>query len=445
MGAITMAEVGVGTPKYLHAAVETMPRERLAALQLARLKATVAEAYSRVPLHRARLDALGVDPTAIESLDDVRRLPFTVKADLRDHYPFGMFARTTAALARLHASSGTTGKPTVVGYTHGDLDTWSDLMARSFFCAGARPGDVVHNAYGYGLFTGGLGAHAGAERLGAVVVPVSGGSTERQVALIVDFGARVLCATPSYALAIAEVAEQQGVDLTQSALAVGLFGAEPWSGAMRREIEARLGLRAVDIYGLSEIMGPGVACECECQAGLHGWEDHFLFEVIDPESGNPVPEGQLGELVITTLTKEALPMIRYRTRDMTRITTDACECGRTHLRILRVTGRNDDMLIIRGVNVYPSQVEAVLVGRPRIAPHYQLVVERRGSLDHVTLEVEAQPGVVAADFDWLGRDVAHHVKSLVGITVDVIVKQPGDIPRSQGKAVRVRDLRPKGA
>jgi phenylacetate-CoA ligase len=445
MGAITMAEVGVGTPKYLHAAVETMPRERLAALQLARLKATVAEAYSRVPLHRARLDALGVDPTAIESLDDVRRLPFTVKADLRDHYPFGMFARTTAALARLHASSGTTGKPTVVGYTHGDLDTWSDLMARSFFCAGARPGDVVHNAYGYGLFTGGLGAHAGAERLGAVVVPVSGGSTERQVALIVDFGARVLCATPSYALAIAEVAEQQGVDLTQSALAVGLFGAEPWSGAMRREIEARLGLRAVDIYGLSEIMGPGVACECESQAGLHGWEDHFLFEVIDPESGNPVPEGQLGELVITTLTKEALPMIRYRTRDMTRITTDACECGRTHLRILRVTGRNDDMLIIRGVNVYPSQVEAVLVGRPRIAPHYQLVVERRGSLDHVTLEVEAQPGVVAADFDWLGRDVAHHVKSLVGITVDVIVKQPGDIPRSQGKAVRVRDLRPKGA
>jgi phenylacetate-CoA ligase len=445
MGAITMKEVGIGVRGHFDALYETMPRERLAALQLARLKATVAEAYSRVPLHRARLDALGVDPTAIESLDDVRRLPFTVKADLRDHYPFGMFASTTAALARLHASSGTTGKPTVVGYTHGDLDTWSDLMARSFFCAGARPGDVVHNAYGYGLFTGGLGAHAGAERLGAVVVPVSGGSTERQVALIVDFGARVLCATPSYALAIAEVAEQQGVDLTQSALAVGLFGAEPWSGAMRREIEARLGLRAVDIYGLSEIMGPGVACECESQAGLHGWEDHFLFEVIDPESGNPVPEGQLGELVITTLTKEALPMIRYRTRDMTRITTDACECGRTHLRILRVTGRNDAMLIIRGVNVYPSQVEAVLVGRPRIAPHYQLVVERRGSLDHVTLEVEAQPGVVAADFDWLGRDVAHHVKSLVGITVDVIVKQPGDIPRSQGKAVRVRDLRPKGA
>ena len=445
MGAITMAEVGVGTTKYLHAPVETMPRERLAALQLARLKATVAEAYSRVPLHRARLDALGVDPAAIESLDDVRRLPFTVKADLRDHYPFGMFARPTAALARLHASSGTTGKPTVVGYTQGDLDTWSDLMARSLFCAGARPGDVVHNAYGYGLFTGGLGAHAGAERLGAVVVPVSGGSTERQVALIVDFGARVLCATPSYALAIAEVAEQQGVDLTQSALAVGLFGAEPWSGAMRREIELRLGLRAVDIYGLSEIMGPGVACECECQAGLHGWEDHFLFEVIDPESGNPVPEGQLGELVITTLTKEALPMIRYRTRDMTRITTDACECGRTHLRILRVTGRNDDMLIIRGVNVYPSQVEAVLVGRPRIAPHYQLVVERRGSLDHVTLEVEAQPGVVAGDFDWLARDVAHHVKSLVGITVDVVVKAPGDIPRSQGKAVRVRDLRQQGS
>ncbi len=448
MGATTMSEVGIGTPSaaryYFQRDIETLPRERLAALQLERLRATVRNAYDNVPLHRARLDAAGVAPDDLESLDDVSRLPFTVKTDLRDHYPFGMFARPVSELARLHASSGTTGKPTVVGYTQRDIDTWANLMARSIAAAGGRPGDVVHNAYGYGLFTGGLGAHYGAERLGAVVVPMSGGSTERQIALIVDFRARVLCATPSYALAIAEVAEQQGVDLRQSALAVGLFGAEPWSAAMRREIETRLGLMAIDIYGLSEIMGPGVACECECQAGLHGWEDHFLFEVIDPETGAAVPEGQSGELVITTLTKEALPMLRYRTRDITRVTTAPCDCGRTHLRILRITGRNDDMLIIRGVNVYPSQVEAVLIGLPDIAPHYQLVVERRGSLDHVNVEVEAQPGVDARAYDGIARHVAHHIKSLVGITTDVFVKQPGAIPRSQGKAVRVRDLRPKG-
>jgi phenylacetate-CoA ligase len=274
---------------------------------------------------------------------------------------------------------------------------------------------------------------------------MSGGSTERQIALIVDFGARVLCATPSYALAIAEMAEHQGVDLRASALQVGLFGAEPWCDGMRAELEARLGIKAIDIYGLSEIMGPGVACECDCQAGLHGWEDHFLFEVIDPETGRPVPEGQVGELVITTLTKEALPMLRYRTRDITRVTTAPCDCGRTHLRILRITGRNDDMLIIRGVNVYPSQIEAVLVGLPGIAPHYQLIVERRGSLDHVSVEAEAQPGVDTAAYDAIAHQVAHHIKSLVGITTDVLVKKPGEIPRSQGKAVRVRDLRKKGA
>ena len=447
MGATTLSEIGIGTQPdarfFFQRDRETMPRERLAALQLERLRATVRNAYDNVPLHRKRLDDAGVVPEAIDSLDDIVRLPFTLKTDLRDHYPFGMFARPLCALARLHASSGTTGKPTVVGYTRADLDNWADLMARSTAAAGGRPGDVVHNAYGYGLFTGGLGAHYGAERLGAVVVPMSGGSTERQVALIVDFGARVLCATPSYALALAEVAEKQGVDLRKSRLEVGLFGAEPWSQAMRTEIEARLGLKAIDIYGLSEIMGPGVACECEYQAGLHGWEDHFLFEVIDPETGRHVPEGEAGELVITTLTKEALPMLRYRTRDITKVTTAPCDCGRTHLRILRITGRNDDMLIIRGVNVYPSQVEAVLVGLPDIAPHYQLVVKRQGSLDHVDVEVEAQPGVNEAAFEQLARRVAHHIKSLVGITTDVIVKRPGEIPRSQGKAVRVRDLRPK--
>jgi phenylacetate-CoA ligase len=305
---------------------------------------------------------------------------------------------------------------------------------------------VVHNAYGYGLFTGGLGAHYGAERLGATVVPMSGGSTERQIVLITDFGARVLCATPSYALAIAEVAEKEGVDLRKSKLRIGLFGAEPWSEAMRNEIQIRLGLKAVDIYGLSEIMGPGVACECqEVQAGLHGWEDHFIFEVIDPDTGKAVPPGQQGELVITTLTKEALPMLRYRTRDITRVSTDKCDCGRTHLRIRRITGRNDDMLIIRGVNVYPSQIEAVLVGMPEIAPHYQLVVEREGSLDRVTVEVEASPDVAqtAEAYARLSGAAQHQIKSMVGISTGVVVKKPGEIPRSQGKAVRVRDLRPK--
>jgi phenylacetate-CoA ligase len=428
---------------YFESAHETMPREQLAALQLKRLRATVKNAYDNVSFHRGRLDADFIEPDDLRSLDDIRLLPFTVKTDLRDHYPFGLFARPRASLARLHASSGTTGKPTVVGYTGNDLRTWADLMARSFACAGARPGDLVHNAYGYGLFTGGLGAHYGAERLGATVVPMSGGSTERQIALIVDFGARVLCSTPSYALAIAEVAERQGVDLRRSALEVGLFGAEPWSEAMRQEIEVRLGLKAVDIYGLSEIMGPGVACECEHRCGLHGWEDHFLFEVIDPETNAPVPEGHAGELVITTLTKEALPMLRYRTRDITQVTRAPCDCGRTHLRILRITGRTDDMLIIRGVNVYPSQVEAVLVGAAHIAPHYQLVVERRGSLDHMTVEVEVRHGVGPDAFEAIARVVAHRIKSLIGITTDVVVKKPDEIPRSQGKAVRVRDLRPK--
>ena len=447
MGKLSSAEIGLAplARSMLHPEAETMSRERLEALQLERLRATVKNAWMHVPLHRARLDAAGIAPEDIRSLAEVARLPFTLKTDLRDHYPFGLFARPVAQLSRLHASSGTTGRPTVVGYTRRDLAAWADLMARSLACAGVRRGDIVHNAYGYGLFTGGLGAHAGAERLGAVVVPMSGGSTERQVQLIMDFRARVLCATPSYALAIAEVAEKLGFDLRASSLEIGMFGAEPWSGAMRDEIEARLGLRAVDIYGLSEIMGPGVACECMARNGLHGWEDHFLFEVIDPDSGRVVPDGEAGELVITTLAKEALPMLRYRTRDITRLTRERCDCGRTHARILRVTGRNDDMLIIRGVNVFPSQVEAVLVGRPGIAPHYQLVVERRGVLDHVAIEIEPEPGVAEARWPALAHDVTHHIKSLIGITTEVTVKPPGSIPRSQGKAVRVRDLRPKAA
>ncbi|HEX9184366.1 MAG TPA: phenylacetate--CoA ligase [Burkholderiales bacterium] len=420
---------------------ECMHREELEQLQLERLQATLNRVYGRVPFYQQKFDALSLTPEDVTSLGDLARLPFTHKTDLRDNYPYGMFAVPMDNVTRIHASSGTTGKPTVVGYTARDLSTWADLMARSMACAGTRPGDVVHNAYGYGLFTGGLGAHYGAERLGATVVPMSGGSTERQVLLIQDFGARVLCATPSYALAIAEVAEREGVDLRASKLEIGLFGAEPWSEGLRREIEARMGLKAVDVYGLSEIMGPGVAVECEAQEGLHAWEDHFLIEVIDPDTGQPVPEGEAGELVITTLTKEALPMIRYRTRDITRVATARCACGRSHARLQRITGRNDDMLIIRGVNVYPSQIEAVLVGLPGIAPHYQLVVERSGSLDELTVEVEA--AALEAAFEELEERVRHQIKSMIGVSTKVVAKKPGEVPRSQGKAVRVRDLRPK--
>src|SRR6266853_3665171 len=423
---------------------ETMPRRNLAALQLRRLKKSLTHAYQKVAHTRRKFEAAGVTPDSLGTLADIARFPFTQKTDLRDNYPFGMFAVPREQVLRLHASSGTTGKPTVVGYTRADLDLWSDLMARTLACAGARPGDIVHNAYGYGLFTGGLGAHYGAERLGCTVVPASGGMTERQVTLLQDFGARVLCATPSYALNIAEVAEGMGVDLRKLPLSIGIFGAEPWSDALRHELDERLGIRSVDLYGLSEIIGPGVACECGvARAGLHGWEDHFLFEVIDPKTLEPVPADEPGELVITTLTKEALPMVRYRSRDITRLNHEPCACGRTHVRIMRVTGRDDDMLIIRGVNVYPSQVEAVLVGFPGLAPHYQIVLTRDGPLDAMTIEVERMPdapGDAAACARKAG-DVRQHLKSMVGVTCTVVVKAPGEVPRSQGKAVRVKDER----
>jgi phenylacetate-CoA ligase len=423
---------------------ETMSRKALTALQTDRLKRTLERAYANVPHYRNKFDAAGVKPGSLRGLGDLARFPFTVKTDLRDNYPFGMFAVPRDKLIRLHASSGTTGKATVVGYTKDDLERWAELMARSLACAGASPGDIVHNAYGYGLFTGGLGAHYGAERLGCTVVPLSGGGTERQVTLLSDFGAHVLCATPSYALNIAEVADSMGVNLRKSPLRLGMFGAEPWSDAMRRDLEHRLGITAIDIYGLSEIMGPGVACECHVeQSGLHGWEDHFLFEVIDPDTLQPLSHGETGELVITTLTKEALPMIRYRTRDITRLSHEPCACGRAHVRIMRVTGRNDDMLIIRGVNVYPSQVEAVLVGFPGLAPHYQIVLTREGSLDAMTVEVELAPGATMGETDRAdkSKEITHHIKSLIGVTCKVVVKSPGEVPRSQGKAVRVRDLR----
>ena len=432
---------------YFSPDVETMPRKQLQRLQFDRLRRVLHRAYANVPHYRRRFDAAGVTPFALRGLGDLRRFPFTSKADLRDTYPFGLFAVPRETLLRLHASSGTTGKPTVVGYTAADLANWALLMARSMTCGGVRPGDIVHNAYGYGLFTGGLGAHDGAQRLGCTVVPASGGGTERQVTLMSDFGATVLCATPSYALNIAEVAERLGVDLRGGPLRVGLFGAEPWSDALRGELESRLGLTAIDVYGLSEIMGPGVAIECrEAQAGLHGWEDHFLFEIVDPGSGEPLEMGEAGELVITTLTKEALPMIRYRTRDITRLTDEPCRCGRTHVRLRRITGRSDDMLIVRGVNLYPSQLEAVLVGLPLLSPHYQLVIERQGALDRVTVEVEAAAGAAVEDEaarHALAGSVAHHLKSLLGISCAVAVRRPGEVPRSEGKAVRVRDLRPR--
>jgi phenylacetate-CoA ligase len=425
---------------------ECMPRDELAALQLSRLKAQLELAYAKVPPVRAKFDAAGVTPAALKSLDDIRRFPFTTKADMRDAYPFGLFAVPREQVVRLHASSGTTGKATVVGYTQGDIDLWTDLMARCLACAGARPGDIVHNGYGYGLFTGGLGAHYGAERLGCTVVPVSGGMTERQVTLLQDFGARVLCATPSYALNIAEVAEGMGVDLRKLPVSIGIFGAEPWSDALRRELDERLGIRAVDMYGLSEIIGPGVACECSAHRnGLHGWEDHFLFEVIDPKTLEPVAPGEPGELVITTLTKQALPMVRYRSRDITRLNHEPCACGRSHVRIMRVTGRDDDMMIIRGVNVYPSQVEAVLVGVAGVAPHYQIVLTREGALDAMTVEVEAAPGTTTKQpsHEQVASAIVGQIKARLGVSCTVVIKATGEVPRSQGKAVRVKDMRKK--
>ncbi|HOV03830.1 MAG TPA: phenylacetate--CoA ligase [Kaistiaceae bacterium] len=425
-------------------AVETMARAELRQLQDVRLKAMVRYAGQRVPHYRAAFAAAGVDPESFGGLADLRRLPFTTKSDLRDNFPYGMFAVPKGELRRLHASSGTTGSPTVVGYTATDIATWSDLMARSMTAAGLEPGQLFHNAHGYGLFTGGLGMHYGAERLGCVVLPISGGSTERQVLLMRDLAADAMCATPSYALNIAEVATRMGIDLAALPIRRGMFGGEPWSEAMRASIEAAFGITACDVYGLSEILGPGVGCECvEARSGPHLWEDHFLIEVIDPKTLEAAAPGEVGELVVTTLTKQALPMIRYRTRDMTRIIEEPCVCGRTHRRIMRVRGRDDDMLIVRGMNVYPSQIEAALIGLPGLAPHYQIVLARDGALDALTVEVEALPDALAEGdaARQKERAVSHHLKSMTGITCKVALKAPGEVPRSVGKAVRVRDLR----
>ena len=377
----------------------------------------------------------------MKTLGDLARFPFTVKNDLRDNYPFGMFAVPREKVVRIHASSGTTGKPTVVGYTAKDVDTWATVMARSIRAAGGRSGDIVHVAYGYGLFTGGLGAHYGAEKLGATVIPMSGGMTERQVQLIMDFKPDIIMVTPSYMLAIAEEMERQGIDPRKTSLRIGIFGAEPWTPAMRTAIESKLAMDAIDIYGLSEIIGPGVSQECiETKDGLTVWEDHFYPEIIDPESGAVLPEGEKGELVFTSLTKEALPMIRYRTRDLTRLLPPT---ARSMRRMEKITGRSDDMLIIRGVNVFPTQVEELILKDRALEPHYQLVITRPGHLDEMAVEVERSPAAGAADGDTAGKKLAHMIKSLVGVTADVRVVPPGSIERSLGKAKRVVDKRPK--
>jgi phenylacetate-CoA ligase len=410
--------------------IEKATREELARLQLERLQWSLKHAYDNVPHYRRKFDAAGVKPADCKRLEDLRRFPFTTKADLRESYPFGMFAVPMERIVRIHASSGTTGKPTVVGYTARDIDTWTHLMARSIRAAGARPGDKVHVAYGYGLFTGGLGAHYGAERLGLAVIPLGGGMTERQVQLIADFKPDIIMVTPSYMLAIADEMERQGLDPRGTSLRLGIFGAEPWTNEMRRSIEERLAIDAIDLYGLSEVIGPGVAQEClETKDGLTIWEDHFYPEVIDSQSGAPLPEGEKGELVFTSLTKEALPVIRYRTRDLTRLLPPS---ARSMRRMEKITGRSDDMLIIRGVNVFPSQIEELILQHPGLSPHYVLEVSKDGPLDHLAVVVEGTRDAAGA--------LAHAIKAYVGITVDVRI---GTVERSIGKAKRVIDKRPK--
>ncbi|MBL0386635.1 phenylacetate--CoA ligase [Tumebacillus sp. ITR2] len=423
--------------------METLERKRLQELQMERLRATVKRVAERVPFYREKFEAMGVNPLEIHSLDDVASLPFTVKKDLRDNYPFGLFACDRDEVARIHGSSGTKGKPTVVGYTKRDLENWAEIVARSICLAGGRPGDMFHNAYGYGLFTGGLGLHAGAEAMGATVVPVSGGQTSRQITLIQDFEPRGICCTPSYALNIAEEMQRQGFDPAQSSIQYGIFGAEPWTDEMRQALERVWGLKAIDIYGLSEVMGPGVACEChEEQNGLHIAEDHFYAEIIDPETLQPLPEGEFGELVFTSLTKEAFPVIRYRTGDISALTSQPCSCGRTTRRMARIKGRIDDMMIIRGVNVFPSELEAILLTVQELAPHYQVVLSRDGALDQVELHVEVlQELAIASETETLSKRVGHMLKDALGVSIGLKIHPPQSIARSEGKAVRILDKR----
>lgn len=424
---------------------ETMPREALEAIQLRRLQTTLERAHAMVPFYRQKFKEAGIKPGDIRSLADMKYLPFTTKQDLRDNYPYGMFAVPMDSVVRIHASSGTTGKPTVVGYTARDVNTWATLMARALSAGGATRGDIIHNAYGYGLFTGGLGVHYGAEKLGASVIPVSGGNTKRQVVIMRDFRPTILTATPSYALHLAEAAEEMGVSFKELSFKFGVFGAEPWSENMRAEIEEKLGLTAVDIYGLSEIIGPGVSMEChEGKKGLHIAEDHFIPEIIDPHTGEQLPHGETGELVFTSVTKEAFPIIRYRTRDISSLNPEPCVCGRTLVRMNKVSGRTDDMLIIRGVNVFPSQIESVLMETDGITPHYQLEVDRVDNLDVMTVLVEVDESMFSdtvRPLQDVERRIEHNIKDYIGVSTKVKLVEPKTIARSEGKAVRIIDKR----
>ena len=425
-------------------AIETAPLEEIAALQCYRLIRMVRRVYENVPFYRKKLDEMGIQPGDIRTLDDLRRLPFTYKQDLRDNYPYGLFAVPQAQLARIHASSGTTGKQTVVGYTHNDLKIWGEITARALSAAGVTAEDFVHISYGYGLFTGGLGLHEGATTLGASVIPVSTGNTKRQIQIMQDFGSNCLCCTPSYAMHIAETMQQMGVDPSSLKLRAGIFGAEPWTEAMCRRIEEMMRIKAYDIYGMSELMGPGVAYECSAQDGMHINEDHFIVEVIDPETGEPVPDGEKGELVFTCISKEALPLIRYRTRDISAVTREKCSCGRTFLRMKKPQGRTDDMLIIRGVNVFPSQVESVLLGFDFITPNYQITVSREGALDSVRIDVEMAEGVAfdtVREVESRARMLRSAIEQVLNIAATVRLVPPGTLARSEGKAKRVIDTR----
>ncbi len=432
---------------YYNEEFETLPRPALEALQLKRLQLMLERICANVPFYRDTFKKKGLTPSALKSLDDLRRFPFTLKQDMRDAYPYGLFSSKMEDIVRIHASSGTTGKPTVVGYTHKDIEIWSELMARSFAAADVHRGDIIHNSYGYGLFTGGLGAHYGAEKLGASVIPMSGGNTKRQILIMKDFGSTVLTCTPSYSLYLAEAANEEGIDFRSLNLRVGIFGAEPWSESMRHEIEEKLNISAIDIYGLSEIMGPGVAIECQdAKCGLHIWEDHFIAEIINPDTGELVPEGEKGELVITTITKEGIPLLRYRTRDITSITYEPCRCGRTHARIARMSGRSDDMLIIRGVNVFPSQIESILMQVEGVEPHYVLIVDRKDNLDSLEVQVEVDEQLFSDEvkhLQTLAASIEKRIKELLGITCKVRLVEPKTIMRSEGKAKRVIDNRNK--
>jgi len=424
--------------------IECASREEMEILQSERLCETVKRIYHNVPAYRKKMQEVGLTAYDIHGISDLHKLPFTIKTDLRDNYPYGLFTVPMSEIVRLHASSGTTGKPIVVGYTRRDIQMWAEVVSRSLTMAGVHRDDIVQIAYGYGLFTGGLGLHYGTENMGASVIPISGGNTHKQVQLMEDFGSSVLCCTPSYALNIAEVMKEMKVDIKNLKLRVGIFGAEPWSEAMRKDIETKLGIKAIDIYGLSEIVGPGVSCECEHQCGMHINEDHFLPEIIDPETLEPMAPGEIGELVFTTITKEGIPLIRYRTRDLTRLIYDKCVCGRTLVRMEKCKGRSDDMLIIRGVNVFPSQVESVLLSMSEVEPHYLIIVDREGTLDKMSLMVEVQEQFFSDEIkklEDLRLKIARKLDSVLGISVNVKLVEPKTIERTAGKAKRVIDNR----